>query len=77
MACNIQRNQSGDIISATTNTGEESVLFNQLDNLSDSKEVAATLYAVTETAESLEIEAMNAELIELITPLVEETEPFR
>ena len=51
MACNIQRNQSGDIISATTNTGEESVLFNQLDNLSDSKEVAATLYAVTETAE--------------------------
>ena len=51
MACNIQRNQSGDIISATTNAGEESILFRQLDNLSDNKEVAATLYAVTETAE--------------------------
>ena len=52
MACNYTRNSKGQIISATTNTGQESLLYKQLKNISEDKqEVAVRLLAVTETQE--------------------------
>jgi hypothetical protein len=52
MACNYQRNSSGEIVAAITDSGQQSILYKQLANLSDNKpEVAARLFAVTETKE--------------------------
>ena len=52
MACNYIRNSKGQITSATTNTGQESLLYKQLKNISEDKqEVAVRLLAVTETKE--------------------------
>ena len=44
MACNFQRNKSGEITEAVTNTGKQSLLYKQLANRSDNNsEVAARL----------------------------------
>ena len=52
MACNYQRNSSGEIVAAITDSGQQSILYKQLANISDNKpEVAARLFAVTETKE--------------------------
>ena len=41
MACNYTRNSKGQIISATTNTGQESLLYKQLKNISEDKQEVA------------------------------------
>tara|TARA_R110000765_G_scaffold60345_2_gene116798 strand:+ start:15095 stop:21109 length:6015 start_codon:yes stop_codon:yes gene_type:complete len=52
MACNYQRNSSGEIVAVITDSGQQSILYKQLANISDNKpEVAARLFAVTETKE--------------------------
>lgn len=52
MACNYQRNSSGEIVAVITDSGQQSILYKQLANISNNKpEVAARLFAVTETKE--------------------------